>query len=284
MRIGTNRIKDIKIFAQKELMGIYSEKEIRTMTTLLIEHITGINSIQQSIEPLDTVLESDLLKLNFAIKDLRNEKPLQYIIGKTIFYDIEILLNQKVLIPRPETEELVDIIIKENKDTKSLKIADLGCGSGAIALAIKKNLPNNSVYAFDIDDEAIKQSNQNSRHLNLDIIVEKKDILDPSFTREGFNIIVSNPPYIMENEKTLMKNNVLNYEPHKALFVENTNALIFYKSIAEFAKTNLRPKGKIYLEINENLSKETAELFSEFETQILKDIVGRYRFIIAKKV
>ncbi|MCK9163703.1 MAG: peptide chain release factor N(5)-glutamine methyltransferase, partial [Bacteroidales bacterium] len=194
MRIGTNRIKDIKIFAQKELMGIYSEKEIRTMTTLLIEHITGINSIQQSIEPLDTVLESDLLKLNFAIKDLRNEKPLQYIIGKTIFYDIEILLNQKVLIPRPETEELVDIIIKENKDTKSLKIADLGCGSGAIALAIKKNLPNNSVYAFDIDDEAIKQSNQNSRHLNLDIIVEKKDILDPSFTREGFNIIVSNPP------------------------------------------------------------------------------------------
>ena len=283
MRIASNRIRDIKTFAQKELKDIYSENEIRSMITLLIEHFTGLDSIKQSIEPQTTVLESDLLELNFAIKDLKKEKPLQYIIGKTIFYDLEILLNQKVLIPRPETEELVDLIIKENKDRNDLVIADLGCGSGAIALALKNNIPQSKIYAFDIEDEAIEQTKDNSKRLNLEIDIQKKDILNPSFTNIEFDIIVSNPPYVMENEKPLMKNNVLNYEPHTALFVENNNALIFYKAIAEFAKTNLKPKGKIYLEINENLAKGTSELFSELNTEIKKDLFGRDRFIIASK-
>ena len=245
MRIGSNKIIDIKKFAKKELEGIYPEKEINTMIILLIEHFTGISSIHQKIEPLDTVLESDLLKLNFAIKDLRKEKPLQYIIGKKTFYDIEILLNKKVLIPRPETEELVDIIIKENKDRKNLKIADLGCGSGAIALSIKKNLPNNEVYAYDIEDEAIEQTKENTENLGLDLNIEKKDILSPLFTDIEFDIIISNPPYVMEKEKKQIKNNVLDYEPYSALFVDNTNPLIFYRSIAKFAETNLLPKGII---------------------------------------
>lgn len=283
MRIASNKVRDIKIFAQKELKDIYSEQEIRSMICLLIEHFTGLDSIKQSIEPQTTVLESDLLKLNFAIKDLKKEKPIQYIMGKTNFYDFEILLNQKVLIPRPETEELVDLIMKENKDRKDLMIADLGCGSGAIALALKSKIPLSKIYAFDIEDEAIEQTKENAIRLNLKIEVHNKDILNPSFTQEEFDIIVSNPPYVMEKEKSLMRNNVLNYEPHKALFVENNDALIFYKAIAEFAKTNLKPKGKIYLEINENLAKETADLFSLMNTEIKKDIFGRDRFIIASK-
>ncbi|MFA7081383.1 MAG: peptide chain release factor N(5)-glutamine methyltransferase [Bacteroidales bacterium] len=283
MRIASNRIRDIKTFAQKELKDIYSEKEIRSMIILLIEHFTGINSIEQSIEPQSTVLESDLLKLNFAIKDLKKEKPIQYIIGKTNFFDLEILLNQKVLIPRPETEELVDLIINENKDRKDLMIADLGCGSGAIALALKSKMPQSKIYAFDIEDDAIEQTKENSIRLNLEIEIQKKDILNPLFTNIEFDIIISNPPYVMESEKPLMKNNVLNYEPHKALFVENNDALIFYKSIAEFAKTNLKSKGKIYLEINENLAKETAKLFSQLNPEIRKDLFGRDRFIIASK-
>lgn len=283
MRIGSNKIIDIKKFAKKELEGIYPEKEINTMIILLIEHFTGISSIHQKIEPLDTVLESDLLKLNFAIKDLRKEKPLQYIIGKKTFYDIEILLNKKVLIPRPETEELVDIIIKENKDRKNLKIADLGCGSGAIALAIKKNLPNNEVYAYDIEDEAIEQTKENTENLGLDLNIEKKDILSPLFTDIEFDIIISNPPYVMEKEKKQIKNNVLDYEPYSALFVDNTNPLIFYRSIAKFAETNLLPKGIIYLEINENLYNETSELFSDYRIEILEDIFSKKRFIILRK-
>ncbi|MDD2191775.1 MAG: peptide chain release factor N(5)-glutamine methyltransferase [Bacteroidales bacterium] len=283
MRIASNKVRDIKIFAQKELKDIYSEEEIRSMITLLIEHFTGLDSIKQSIEPQTTVLESDLLKLNFAIKDLKKEKPIQYIMGKTNFYDLEILLNQQVLIPRPETEELVNLLIKENKSKKDIRIADLGCGSGAISLAIKNNLPQSKVYAFDIEDKAIEQTKENAKRLCLEIEVIKKDILNPSFTKEEFDIIVSNPPYVMEKEKSLMRNNVLCYEPHEALFVRDEDALVFYKAIAEFAKTNLKSKGRIYLEINENLAKETADLFSLFNTEIKKDLFGRYRFIIASK-
>ena len=283
MRIASNKVRDIKIFAQKELKDIYSEEEIRSMITLLIEHFTGLDSIKQSIEPQTTVLESDLLKLNFAIKDLKKEKPIQYIMGKTNFYDLEILLNQQVLIPRPETEELVNLLIKENKSKKDIRIADLGCGSGAISLAIKNNLPQSKVYAFDIEDKAIEQTKENAKRLCLEIEVIKKDILNPSFTKEESAITVSNSPYVRETETSLMRNNVLCYEPHEALFVRDEDALVFYKAIAEFAKTNLKSKGRIYLEINENLAKETADLFSLFNTEIKKDLFGRYRFIIASK-
>jgi release factor glutamine methyltransferase len=282
MRIPSNRIKDIKRFAINELKDIYSENEIKIMISQLISHFTSFDNIQQLISEDKTVLESDLLKLNFAIKDLKHNKPLQYIIGYSEFYNLRIGLRNKVLIPRGETEELVDLIIKENKDREGLKIIDLCTGSGAIALALKKNIPSANVWAVDNDINAINQARENSQTLGIDINILEQDILKQGFTTEKFDIIVSNPPYVMEKEKQLMKENVLDYEPHQALFVEDNNPLIFYKAIEKFSQTNLNPKGKVYLEINENLSKQTSDLFKLGSVEARKDINSKDRFVIVR--
>lgn len=280
MRIPSNKICDITRFALNELSGIYPEREIKSLVNILITHFTGFALSTILAEPNKTVLESDLLKLNFAIKDLKKEKPIQYIIGETEFYGIKIRLKHNVLIPRPETEELVDIIIKENKDIPNLRIADLGTGSGAIALAIKKNIPYAEVLGFDISEDALLQSRENATKLNLDVIFEEGNILDNNFTKERFDIIVSNPPYVMEKEKAEIRNNVLEYEPHLALFVSDNDPLQYYKAIEIFAKTNLNKGGKVYLEINEALGQETAELFN-CKTRIIKDIFDKDRIIVA---
>lgn len=284
MRIASNRIEDILKFALQELEGIYSEKEIKQMTYSLITHFCNIPKTSILANNQQAVLESELLKLNFAIKDLKKEKPLQYITGYTDFYNIKINLNHKVLIPRPETEELVDMIIKENKERKDIKIADLGCGSGAMALALKKNIPQSKIWAFDFDDNAINQTKENAQALNLDINIEKKDLLKDNFNDYNFDIIVSNPPYVMEKEKSLMRDNVLNHEPHQALFVKDEDPLIFYQAIERIAQKNLKPKGKIYMEINESLSESTKNVFKDYDTKIIKDLFGKYRFIRAEKL
>lgn len=284
MRIKSNRIEDILKFALQELEGIYSENEIKQMTYSLITHFCNIPKTSILANNKQTVLESELLKLNFAIKDLKKEKPLQYIMGYTDFYNIKLNLNHKVLIPRPETEELVDMIIKENKERKDIKIADLGCGSGAIALALKKNIPQSKVWAFDIDDNAINQTKENAQALNLDINIEKKDLLKDNFNDYNFDIIVSNPPYVMEKEKSLMRDNVLNHEPHQALFVKDEDPLIFYQAIERIAQKNLKPKGKIYMEINESLSESTKNVFKDYNTKIVKDLFDKFRFISAEKL
>jgi len=284
MRIKSNRIEDILKFALQELEGIYSENEIKQMTYSLITHFCNIPKTSILANNKQTVLESELLKLNFAIKDLKKEKPLQYIMGYTDFYNIKLNLNHKVLIPRPETEELVDMIIKENKGKKDLKIADFGCGSGAIALSLKNNIPDSEIWAFDIEDNAINQTKENAQALNLDINIEKKDLLKDNFSDYNFDIIVSNPPYVMEKEKSLMRDNVLKHEPHQALFVKDEDPLIFYQAIEKIAQKNLKPKGKIYMEINESLSESTKNVFKDYDTKIIKDLFGKYRFISAKKL
>lgn len=284
MRIASNRIEDILKFALQELEGIYSEKEIKQMTYSLITHFCNIPKTSILANNQQVVLESELLKLNFAIKDLKKEKPLQYIMGYTDFYNIKINLNHKVLIPRPETEELVDMIIKENKGRKDLKIADFGCGSGAIALSLKNNIPDSEIWAFDIEDNAINQTKENAQALNLNINIEKKDLLKDNFSDYNFDIIVSNPPYVMEKEKSLMRDNVLNHEPHQALFVKDEDPLIFYQAIERIAQKNLKPKGKIYMEINESLSERTKKVFKDYDTKIIKDLFDKYRFISAEKL
>ena len=284
MRIKSNRIEDILKFALQELEGIYSENEIKQMTYSLITHFCNIPKTSILANNQQAVLESELLKLNFAIKDLKKEKPLQYIMEYTDFYNIKINLNHKVLIPRPETEELVDMIIKENKGRKDLKIADFGCGSGAIALSLKNNIPDSEIWAFDIDDNAINQSKGNAQALNLDINIEKKDLLKDNFSDYNFDIIVSNPPYVMEKEKSLMRDNVLKHEPYQALFVKDEDPLIFYQAIERIAQKNLKPKGKIYMEINESLSESTKNIFKDYHTKLIKDLFGKYRFISAEKL
>jgi release factor glutamine methyltransferase len=231
------------------------------------------------------VSESELLKIHFAIKDLKHYRPLQYILGSCDFVNVNILLSHKVLIPRPETEEMVGLIIEENKLKRGLTIADFGCGSGCIAVALAKNLFDSKVFAFDKSDEALEQTKANAAHNDVEVEVIKVDMTDALELNKQFDIIVSNPPYVRECEKTQMKANVLDYEPHMALFVPNENPLVFYQHIASIAQSSLKTGGKLYLEINEALGEETEVIFKNlgYKTEIRKDFRDKYRMLFATK-
>ena len=286
MRIASNKLKDIIDFAYQELDLLYEKNEIRSMIYSLIEHFTefDLTKILTYKDELK-VSESELLKINFAIKDLKKEKPLQQIIGYTDFLDVRIDVNEHVLIPRVETEEITQRIIQENKGRKNLKIADLCCGSGCIAIALKKAFPDSNVYAYDISEEAIEQSKENANLNKEKIFFFKENILENKEKNQEFDIIVSNPPYVRESEKAFMRNNVLLYEPALALFVSDKEPLIFYEHLLKFSNQNLAKNGKIYMEINENLAKETELLFKNFnyQTSVFKDLRGKDRLLLAKK-
>lgn len=286
MRISSNKVKDIIDFAFQELESLYEKNEIRSMIYSVIEHFTNYDLMKiLTYKDELKVSESELLKINFAIKDLKKERPLQQILGYCEFLDVKINLNHKVLIPRVETEEITQRIIHENKGRRNLKIADLCCGSGCIAIALKKAFPDANVYAYDISEEAIEQSKENANLNKEKIFFFKENIFENKEKNQEFDIIVSNPPYVRESEKSLMKNNVLLYEPHLALFVSDEDPLIFYKQILDFCNRNLAKNGKIYMEINENLAKETELLFKNFnyQTSVFKDIRGKDRLVFAKK-
>lgn len=286
MRISSNKVKDIIDFAFQELESLYEKNEIRSMIYSIIEHFTNYDLMKiLTYKDELKVSESELLKINFAIKDLKKERPLQQILGYCEFLDVKINLNHQVLIPRVETEEITQRIIHENKGRRNLKIADLCCGSGCIAIALKKAFPDSTVYAYDISEEAIEQSKENANLNKEKIFFFKENIFQNKEKNQEFDIIVSNPPYVRESEKSLMKNNVLLYEPHLALFVSDEDPLIFYKQILDFCNRNLAKNGKIYMEINENLAKETELLFKNFnyQTSVFKDIRGKDRLVFAKK-
>ena len=286
MRIASNKLKDIIDFAYQELDLLYEKNEIRSMIYSLIEHFTefDLTKILTYKDELK-VSESELLKINFAIKDLKKEKPLQQIIGYTDFLDVRIDVNEHVLIPRVETEEIVQRVINENKGRKNLKIADICCGSGCIAIALKKAFPDANIYAYDISEEALKKSKENAEKNKEKINFFKENILESKEKNQEFDIIVSNPPYVRESEKAFMRNNVLLYEPALALFVSDKEPLIFYEHLLKFSNQNLAKNGKIYMEINENLAKETRLLFKNFnyQTSVFKDLRRKDRLLLAKK-
>lgn len=286
MRIASNKLKDIIDFAYQELDLLYEKNEIRSMIYSLIEHFTefDLTKILTYKDELK-VSESELLKINFAIKDLKKEKPLQQIIGYTDFLDVRIDVNEHVLIPRVETEEIAQRVINENKGRKNLKIADICCGSGCIAIALKKAFPDANIYAYDISEEALKKSKENAEKNKEKINFFKENILESKEKNQEFDIIVSNPPYVRESEKAFMRNNVLLYEPALALFVSDKEPLIFYEHLLKFSNQNLAKNGKIYMEINENLAKETELLFKNFnyQTSVFKDLRGKDRLLLAKK-
>ena len=285
MRIPSNKVKDIVRFAQEELAEMYPKEEILSLIYALLERFGGIGFLKALSEPELTVSESELLKIHFAIKDLKHYRPLQYILGSCDFVNVNILLSHKVLIPRPETEEMVGLIIEENKLKRGLTIADFGCGSGCIAVALAKNLFDSKVFAFDKSDEALEQTKANAAHNDVEVEVIKVDMTDALELNEQFDIIVSNPPYVRECEKTQMKANVLDYEPHMALFVPNENPLVFYQHIASIAQSSLKTGGKLYLEINEALGEETEVIFKNlgYKTEIRKDFRDKYRMLFATK-
>ncbi|MDB2336620.1 peptide chain release factor N(5)-glutamine methyltransferase, partial [Flavobacteriaceae bacterium] len=228
-----------------------------------------------------------------STKLLEQEIPIQYILGKTEFYGFPFILNEHVLIPRPETEELISSILENvlktrsfhtNANEKQLKILDIGTGSGCIPISLKKSLPFAEITAIDVSNEALTIAKKNAVLNKVDINLTQQDILNTTSLNQLYDVIVSNPPYVRESEKKEIKNNVLNNEPHMALFVEDNNPLVFYNKIAELAKNHLTKNGTLFFEINQYLGKETVELIKLKgfnKIQLKKDIFGRDRIIIA---
>lgn len=288
MRIPSNKVCDIERFAYQELENLYPKSEIKTFILMLFEHFLGWNTAHFLAFKNSTINQSDLLKFNFAIKDLRLGKPIQYILGNTTFCDIPINVTPATLIPRPETEEIVYNIIEKEKHLAPKNILDICTGSGCIAIALSKAINNSQVYATDISVEAIKiaQSNAKTNLCNINFAISDILKIDNPFDETKFDIIVSNPPYVRDMEKAQMHCNVLDYEPHLALFVPDNNPLIFYKSIALFATKYLNPDGRLYLEINEELGNETIALLEKqgYNAQLHQDFLGKNRMIIAQKI
>jgi release factor glutamine methyltransferase len=285
MKVSSNRISDIRAFMLDYLQELYAAEEISSLFYLLMENYCGMSRTQVHAEVRETINESELLLVYDAIKELKEGKPLQYITGKAWFCGLEICVNEHVLIPRPETEELVQLIIKEHKVTKGLRILDIGSGSGCIGIALKKELKDVEVTAMDISEEALKVARRNAGLHEAEISFIRKDILDAASLSElrGFDIIVSNPPYVLESEKAVMHKNVLEHEPHGALFVEDSDALKFYKAIFGLAKKNGKPC-RVYVEINESKGEEMFFLAQEYgfsDICIHKDINGKDRIFSA---
>ena len=267
-----------------ELKDIYPEREIQTFVEILLEYFAGLSKTDLILKSKETLDQTVIQKMEKALIRLKKTEPLQYIIGETEFYDLKLKVNPSVLIPRPETEELVQWIIEKHKNDKKISILDIGTGSGCIPLALKNNLPNAEVFAVDISEKALETAKNNAVINNLDVSFILLDILNVKKNHNlgELNVIVSNPPYVLELEKKLMHKNVLKNEPHLALFVENDNALLFYKAIIKFANNYLKVGGSLYFEINEAFGLEMTALLKENgyqDIELKKDINGKDRMI-----
>lgn len=272
------------------LQNVYPKPEAESITRLVFQEIFKVSLLELKQKKKETI-SADLIELlDNVLARLYKKEPVQYVLGVAYFYDLRLIVNQEVLIPRRETEELVDLIIRKNKNNAP-KIIDIGTGSGCIAISLKKNITNANVYAIDKSENAVRLARVNAVN-NLSIDKEKKflvkDIFDKSWwsTLGTFDIIVSNPPYVTEGEKIQMDTNVLEYEPKEALFVSNGNPLIYYNTIAHFAIENLKPSGLLYFEINEAFGEETKALLQNkgFKNiELHKDMQGKERITVATK-
>src|SRR6056297_1507897 len=275
-------IKKIISLIKSELNDYYPLQEINSFIYLILHYYFKYSKVQIQLKQDEEINDNLITQIITNIKELKTFKPIQYILGQTEFYNLLFIVVPGVLIPRPETEELVDWILAENKN-QFQKIADIGTGSGCIAISLAKNLPKSFIYAFDNSADALSITRRNSKLNRTEIHISYFDILNKNNQlEETFDIIVSNPPYITEKEKQLMHPNEINYEPEEALFVSNDDPLLYYRVIIDFALKHLKKGGKVYFEINENLGKETALLLEEknFQNiQLKKDINDKYRMI-----
>lgn len=282
-------LKDLGNKFIQNLNTFYHEDEVQAIYLIALEHVLKYRRTDYLLNKTEVISTENLNKLESILTTLKTWKPIQYITGETIFYGLPFKVNPSVLIPRPETEELVDWIIsvcnsRFSINQQNLKIIDIGTGSGCIAIALKKNLPNAKVSAIDIakDSLATAENNANLNVVEVDFI--EQDILEvqQSKIEAQYSIIVSNPPYVTENEKSSMHENVIANEPHRALFVSNDNPLIFYDAIANFALNNLMSNGLLFFEINEYLGKQTVDLLNHknFKNiELKKDMQGKDRMI-----
>jgi release factor glutamine methyltransferase len=282
------KLKDLAHNFHSELDSIYGIDEVDSFFYLLTEHYLNFRRIQVATNPDLNLDFEQKIKFDKALEELKTQRPIQYIIGETTFNGLRILTNESVLIPRPETEELVAWVNNEiqNGSTKKLNILDIGTGSGCIAIAIANTYPNANVYAIDISANALKLAELSAKLNAVDVQFGLADILneDDNLFPENikFDIIVSNPPYVRIEEKEQMKANVLNNEPHIALFVEDNDPLIFYRHIVGFAEKNLSENGLLFFEINEYLGNDIRKLMEDSmfdQVELRRDIFDKERMV-----
>ncbi|MBK0378882.1 peptide chain release factor N(5)-glutamine methyltransferase [Mucilaginibacter segetis] len=278
-------IKDVFRDFKQSLTPLYDERETEAVTLMVINEVTGLSRAKIKAFPEQELTDTE--KLQLILKELKSGKPVQYILGHTEFYGLDFLVNPAVLIPRPETEELVEWILK-SQPAANANIIDIGTGSGCIAISLKKNLPFAQVSALDISEQALQTAKKNAIINETAVNFIHADILDPQpeFEQTRFDIVVSNPPYVTLLDKMLMHQNVNDFEPHTALFVPDSDPLLFYRAIADVAMRTLTDQGMLFLEINESFGEQTVELLSQkgfSHIELRKDMSGRDRMIKAKK-
>lgn len=283
----------------QELSSLYDEKEIESFFYIILEQFHNKKRIDLALNPEMEMDALQLLRWETVLSELKKEKPIQYILGETEFYGLRFLVNENTLIPRPETEELVEWILEITNyelEITNLKIVDIGTGSGCIAISLAKNLQNAEVSAIDISEKALATANKNAEINGVNVNFINVDILNVTDLSElpssnfhlptPIDIIVSNPPYVRNLEKAEIKPNVLEFEPHLALFVDDNDALLFYRKVAQLAQKNLSENGKLFFEINQYLGKETVELLENLgfrNVELKKDIYGNDRMISCEK-
>ena len=293
------KIAEAEAYIREGLNGIYDESESANIAQLVLEECTGFTRTHLLLNKQQSLTAEQENTIRELLPRLQQHEPVQYLLNKAWFYGMELYVDKNVLIPRPETEELVDWIVKDVKAagldvferkpmqadvTSQVKILDIGTGSGCIALALKKAMPKAEVWGCDVSEEALTVARRNGAALNIRVDFQGVNFLDESQQKRlpSVDIIVSNPPYIPLRDKDSMRPNVLNYEPHTALFVPNNDALLFYKAIAHFAKKRLHDGGFIYLEIHEELGEAVANLFKSegyLEVELRKDMQGKKRMV-----
>jgi release factor glutamine methyltransferase len=288
------KLKAIQNIFHKEIDTIYGKAEVDSFFFMLLDSYFQVSRMKLALEP-DNAINKDQEKVIFeALKRLQQEEPIQYILGETEFFGLPFKVTNKVLIPRPETEELVEWVIKHQPkiNNEQLSILDIGTGSGCIAISLAKNIPNSEVYALDISKEALQVAKLNAEKNDVSVRFIETDILavehsEPVPKSHKFDIIISNPPYVRQSEKDQMQNNVLDNEPLLALFVENEDPLKFYDAIAAFAVDNLSKNGWLYFEINEYLGNEMIQLLRRYNfnnIQLKQDVFKKDRMIKGQKM
>ena len=276
-------LQDFKLKMISELSSIYEMDELNSIFNLLSEDYLKIPRTKILLAKEINLNESNQTCFLIALEKLRTYEPIQYVLGKTNFMDLEFKVNSSVLIPRPETEELVRLMLKEELDGK--EILDIGTGSGCIAISLAKNLPNAKVSALDISSDALEVAKKNAKLHNVSIEFINADISEYK-SEKKYDVIVSNPPYVIKSEKLLMKKNVLDFEPEIALFVDDSDPLKYYEFIINFSSNNLNLKGRIYFEINENHKYELNMITQKYEYKIIDfklDIHNKTRFLVLSK-
>lgn len=297
-------LRELKKHFESKLGTLYDQGETESFFYMVLEHLHQMKRIDFTLNPDFSV--ASIEDWNRIISDLQQEKPIQYILGEAWFYGLPFKVNEYTLIPRPETEELVEWILESRKPESEMmlyqgelrsafSILDIGTGTGCIPISLKVNLPEAEVFAIDVSEEALKVANENARQNNAQVHFTQADILLVEDLKKlsavndllptKLDVIVSNPPYVRNLEKTEIRKNVLDYEPHLALFVEDNDPLVFYRKIAELAIESLKPNGLLFFEINQYLGKETIEMLKQLGYQnieLRKDLMGNDRMIKAK--